>query len=1237
MRSVPAPSLAPGTEFLSGGGALSALIQAHDWSATPLGPVARWPQSLKTTVSLMLNSRHPMWVGWGPEATFLYNDAYISVLSEAKHPWALGRPAAEVWDEIWDVCGPLADRVFEHGEASFQDDVRLFMKRTDHLEEVFYSFSYSPIRDESGGVGGLFCPSAETTAKVLGARRLATLSELAAKALVKGTVADACETAMQTLAANPDDVPFALLFLAGPDQDLHLATSANLHPALAQARLPATWQACEVFDARAPRTIAVPALPGLPIGLAGQRVAQAQVLPVSRSADEQPFGVLVVAISPARPLDRDYASFFHLVASQLASTIQNARATEETRARAEKLAELDRAKTVFFSNVSHELRTPLTLMLGPLGDMASYDEVQDSAPLRQSVALALRNGQRLHRLVNTLLDFSRIEAGRLRARFVPTDLGTMTAELSSNFRSAVEKAGMRLVVDCPPTGEQAWVDREMWEKVVLNLLSNAFKYTLQGEIAVYLRREEDTFVLEVSDTGSGIPEQELPRVFERFHRVEGASGRTHEGTGIGLALVQELVRMHGGSISVRSRLGAGSTFEVRLPAGRGHLPPEQVAEAAAPAVPSPVAGAVLAEVLGWLPEDDVPAPTPAATASERILLADDNGDMRDYIARLLRAEGYHVTVAGDGMQALERVREQAPDLVITDVMMPRLDGFGLLQALRTEKVHAGIPVIMLSARAGEEARVEGLQSGADDYLVKPFSARELLGRVSGKLAVARTRRAALEVERRLRRETENVLESIGEAFVALDQDWRFTYVNAEAERINATTRGQLLGRNLWDMYPDIRGTELERRLRRVMDSGVPEHFDNHYAPWARWFEISCHPVEEGGISVYYRDITQRKEVERVAREEDRRKDEFIATLAHELRNPLAPIRAALQVLQHTDDASATLRMREVMERQVGHMVRLIDDLLDVARISSGKLDLRRQPVTLREVVEAALETSRPLIERARHQVAVSLPETDLWLDGDPTRLAQVISNLLNNAAKYSPDGGEIRVSAEAADADTVRIMVADNGGGIPPHLLPHVFDMFAQGEDTLARAQGGLGIGLTLVKQLVRMHGGDVTASSDGTGHGSTFTVTLPLLRREAVTAQESAPDDAAAHQNALHVLVADDNVDAATTLAMLLELMGHRCTIVHDGHTALAAYAQARPDVALLDIGMPGMDGYELARRLRALQGPHALRLVALTGWGAANDRALSAQAGFDLHLTKPVDYESLLAALQAPDRQAA
>ena len=435
--------------------------------------------------------------------------------------------------------------------------------------------------------------------------------------------------------------------------------------------------------------------------------------------------------------------------SGVTAAVANARAYEEERKRAEALAELDRAKTAFFSNVSHEFRTPLTLMLGPVEDLLGPQPRRTVArrhgPARRSCN---RNGLRLLRLVNTLLDFSRIEAGRVRAVYQPTDLAAYTAELASVFRAAVERAGLRLAVDCPPLAEPVFVDREMWEKVVLNLLSNAFKFTFEGEIAVTLRRAGDIAELVVRDTGTGIPAEEMPRLFERFHRVENARGRTHEGSGIGLALVQELVKLHGGSIAAESVVGTRDDVHRHRAAGVG--PPAARSDRGGPQPRFAGHGGqtltsrrrCAGSPTTYEPEATT-APTCRPTASRaaradistsdaggddrpRVLVADDNADMRQYVVRLL-AEHYRIQAVPDGEAALAAARERPPDLILTDVMMPRLDGFGLLRALRADPRTTGVPVIMLSARAGEESRVEGMEAGADDYLVKPFSAQGVAG------------------------------------------------------------------------------------------------------------------------------------------------------------------------------------------------------------------------------------------------------------------------------------------------------------------------------------------------------------------------------------------------------------------------------------------------------------------------------------------------------------------------------
>jgi signal transduction histidine kinase len=430
------------------------------------------------------------------------------------------------------------------------------------------------------------------------------------------------------------------------------------------------------------------------------------------------------------------------------------KANEELRAANARLGELDAAKTTFFNNVSHEFRTPLTLMLGPL-QASLTDPGEPLGPRqRERVELALANAIRLLKLVNTLLDFARLEAGRLHATFAPLDASKLCAELAGMFQSAVDAARIKLVIDCPPLREPVWIDRDMWEKIVPNLISNAFKFTMAGEIGVRTREEKDLFVLEVSDTGIGIPEAELPRIFDRFHRVPGAAGRSHEGTGIGLALVRELVELHGGSVTVESTVGRGTLFRVSIPRGFAHLPADAVRHTAVDPGTSPVASAYAAEAARWSATSKAsksPAPSAGADSPGRrrrhVLVVDDNVDLRGYVSGLL-AGYYEVTTAADGVEALEAVKKRVPDIVVSDVMMPRLDGLGLVRELRADPRSASLPIILLSARAGEDSAIVGLDVGADDYLMKPFSAPELLARVRTHVELAGVRRDLItELER----------------------------------------------------------------------------------------------------------------------------------------------------------------------------------------------------------------------------------------------------------------------------------------------------------------------------------------------------------------------------------------------------------------------------------------------------------------------------------------------------------
>lgn len=772
-------------EVFAGGGEMGALMRATDWSKTKLGPVESWPSSLKTMLGAVLGSRFPMLLWWGPEFLQLYNDGYRSILRD-KHPGSLAAPAAQVWAEIWDVVGPMVKGVMEGGPATWTEDLQLFINRGGLAEETYFTFSYSPVPGDDGRVGSVLNTVQETTVKVQSERQIRMLHDLSARAAEAKSEEQAYRIATEVLAANELDLPFVLLYVTNEKADgarlVGLTGTSGWQdyegpakPAsilISERTGEATWPVGEVIETA--REVIVADLAGhfgaLPMGSWGARPERAILLPLSRAGQSTPYAILVAGISPHRAFDDRYQRFFRASADLITAVIANARAYEEERKRAEKLAELDAAKTAFFSNISHEFRTPLTLMLGPLEDCLSQTTPALPPEQRTRVGLAHDNALRLLKLVNALLDFARLEAGRLRANYGPLDVAGFTAELAGMFRSAVERADLRLVVDCPPLSQPIWVDRDMWEKIVPNLVSNAFKFTLVGEIAVRVREEDTRVVLEVADTGVGIPADELPRVFERFHRVAGNAGRTHEGTGIGLALVHELVSLHGGEVTVDSAVGRGSTFRVALRKGFAHVPPELVAQDAVDAHAGRDAAAHVAEAERWTGAALGPFGVESARAEiaaagvtgpgsgdgvgdgvgrakPYVLVVDDNADLRAYVAGLLSSR-YDVSVSVDGQAALESVAARRPDLVVSDVMMPRLDGFGLLRALRADPFSASVPVILLSARAGEEAAIEGLDAGADDYLVKPFSARELLARARTHLELARARRAWIaELER----------------------------------------------------------------------------------------------------------------------------------------------------------------------------------------------------------------------------------------------------------------------------------------------------------------------------------------------------------------------------------------------------------------------------------------------------------------------------------------------------------
>jgi signal transduction histidine kinase/DNA-binding response OmpR family regulator len=897
-------------DFLAGGGELGGLLRGHDWSETPLGPPENWPQSLKMAVRIMLTSLQPIWIGWGKELIYLYNDPYKSIIG-GKHPWALGKPTHEVWREIWPDIGPLLETAMGGDRGTYVESQLLIMERNGYPEETYYTFSYSPVPDDDGSVGGIICANSDDTLRVLSERQIALLRELSASTANARSWQDACQQSTDALATNARDVPFSMLYLAEPDSSTFvLAGSSGIEPGHPAAPVTlelansAPWPiktALSTHQAQVISGLDELFVDRLPAGAWDRPPFQAAILPILATGETGRSGILIVGLNPFRLFDENYRGFLGLVAGQIAAALANAQAYEEEKRRAEVLSELDRAKTTFFSNVSHEFRTPLTLMLGPIEELLAASEPADQS--RPQLELAHRNGMRLLRLVNSLLDFSRIEAGRMRASFEPTDLSAFSAEIASAFRSVIEKAGLRFTVDCRKLSQPAYVDRDMWEKILLNLLSNAFKFTMAGGITVSVTESSDAAaaLVRIADTGIGITPEEQPRLFERFHRVEGAQGRSFEGTGIGLALVQELARLHGASIEVESAVGQGTAFTIRVPFGHAHLAQDQISQSKSSDLPVK-AHPYLEEALRLLPVAEAglasSEPSRAALATDelpreslpgfgkRVLLADDNADMRDYVRRLLETHGYAVETVEDGEAALSSARRSPPDLILTDVMMPKLDGFGVLRGIRSDPKLAGTPVLILSARAGEEAKVEALDAAADDYLAKPFAARELLARVNSNIQMAVVRRDAarsvMQSEQRFVMSQERLTLALSTGRVAI-YDW-----DVESDRLSIQgPLGEVFGVALEDaasglplssvvegIHPDDREPVMAL-IARTVQTGEP--FEAEYRVGGEGNprtilsrgHISSGPSGQRMFSGALIDITEEKAAEQTLREQTR--------------------------------------------------------------------------------------------------------------------------------------------------------------------------------------------------------------------------------------------------------------------------------------------------------------------------------------------------------------------------------
>ena len=996
-------------------GEMTRRVSEFDWSQTSIGPPDQWPVKWRDAWELTRDSSFPAALALGPELIYLYNDAFIPVGGPARHPSALGLSVSLVWQEIWQ---PYLEQRFKEtlatGLPTGEVDLLMPLLRRGYLEETYMRFSFSPIRDDQGVPSGILCTATENTELVITKRQTDCLRSLVTHCATTDSPEEAARLAAAVLEEQERDFPFVLLYLF--DQALSrfkIAAIAGL------TFLP------EVVPRIVPVDSAVDSWPLTAVGyrkesllledvqriigpaLSGSRLVprQALALPVLSAGSEMPVGILVTGFNPMRPTEECHA-FHAYLCTHLEKAFDGARMKQLAEERARELLALDRAKTLFFSNVSHQLRTPLTLLLDPVRQALEGTALAPED--RKLLEIAGQAGGRLLKLVNSLLEFSRIEAGRSDARFIPTNLAQLTSDLAGMFRSHFELARIRFLIDCPPTHEPAYVDPDMWEWIVLNLLSNALKFTSQGQVSVGLRQLEEHFMLEVTDTGCGIAQADVPRIFERFTPRPAARARSIDGVGIGLSLVQELAKLHGGTVEVASQLEQGTTVTVRIPRGFSHLPPERIDTPRALAKRTG-AQPFLDEARGWLIEDEepatpgqdtpkraadrsldpqpfpqaTPAQTPPGTAerseagAKRILVVEDDPEMRRYLARLLSGR-WQVKTAPDGAAALEQIRQSPPDLILADIMTPRMDGLQLLHALRADPSTEQIPVLLISARAGEEASVGGVKAGAEDYLVKPFSQRELIARIEARLAQAGQRAA-------------------------------------------------------------------ERCAREQAQQNL------------------------------------------------RAREEFFAALAHELRSPIESLSMWSAALQSgTLARSQRIEALDAIEWAARTLRRLAEDFHDVAAAVSGHLHMKHRVVaSLAPFVAVVIDAFALAAATKRITIRTCLGENCGPVRVDIERVQQVVSSLLSNAIRYTPEGGSVEVHCNRCET-TVEIRVSDSGRGITAESLPHIFERYWRGKGE--RQDGGLGLGLAIVQRLLELQGGEIAASSDGRDRGATFVVRLPVV-----------------------------------------------------------------------------------------------------------------------------------------------
>lgn len=1115
------------------------LIRSVNWSKTPVGSVETWPQSLRTAVSIMLNTHFPMYIAWGQEFTQFYNDGYRPILGSTKHPAAMGRSTKFTFAEIWSIIGPMFEGVLE-GKAVGFTDFMLPLDRHGFTEECYFIFSYSPIKQEDGSTGGVLVTVTETSERVLGERRLKTLRNLGDRTYECKSTTDTLACVVEVLDNNKHDIPFSLLYSFDKSGNKYILKGC-------------TGIKSDMASISIENTIELATKKPLIVFPLSEIISEIQFnderpwpeIPeyccacfLSRPDQADAFGLLILGLSPRLRYNNHYQNFFKLLNDQIIIALSNANAFEEERKRVEALAEIDRAKTAFFSNISHEFRTPLTLMLGPLEELLNNPLNLEKKQV-ENVEAAHRNSIRLLRLVNTLLDFSKIESGRLEATFHLVNLKVFTEEIASNFRSLIEKAGLKFNLNLQTCTDSVYLDYNMWEKIVFNLLSNAFKYTLNGSISLSLEHLGRNVVFSVRDTGVGIPQSELPRMFERFHRIPNSAGRSYEGTGIGLSLVAELVKFHQGTITVNSTLGEGSIFTVTIPTGHDHLASDKIRHVSKDFCVSAIAESFIQEAALIAGDELLEQAGPYQGSHENpekaasILVVDDNADMIKYIVRILEPQ-YRIVTASNGHQALEKITDKLPDLILSDIMMPVMDGVQLLKQIKANPGTSSIPVMLLSARAGEESLIEGYDVGADDYLTKPFSAKELQARVKAQINISKTRAHLNTLLKKVFEQTPAAITIIRK------ENYHVEFANDLYLQIVDKGR-DFIGKSLFDSLPQLKG-QVGPLLDNVMATAIPyegREFEVDLHRHGRWektyFNFVYHPLREQGgsitgVIVVCFEVTdlvvsknnalrseanlEQKVKERTAELEKKNElllkanqelEQFAYIASHDLQEPLRKIRTFSSILQKNFPYnSQSTSYFEKIHSASDRMGKLIKDVLNYSKLTSQNLSF--VTIDLNQILDSVLVDFELLIEERKAKIVA---EQFPLVKGIELQLQQLFANLLSNALKFSGSNPTVKISSRKltredlrkyhsqADAEAyVEIRFEDNGIGFDPIYGEQIFVIFQRLHD---KETIGTGIGLALCKKIIENHHGFIRAESSP-GNGATFFICLPdveLMKKE--------------------------------------------------------------------------------------------------------------------------------------------